>query len=155
MPSLPLPGYTRVYAPAGSGCVDVHERHGKQERAENLLIAAFLVDLGEHVYLLPVSQVHGFKSPDATRDGMPWEFKVPTGHTANAIDKALRDGSKQAARILRHLPADLAASLVEQALFDRVRRTLTIEEVAVLRGRQLVAYTRLEIVGNTFRGKLA
>ena len=47
--------------------------------------------------LLPVLDLRDVKSPDAARNGVEWEFKVPEGRTANAIDNALRGDSRQAA----------------------------------------------------------
>lgn len=140
-------------APNG-GFVDIHGAHGKLESRKNLPIAQFLAGRGEQVRLLPVLAGAGVKSPDATRNGLAWEFKTPEGRTANAIDKALRDGSKQAVRVLLALPTDFERQVLEQALFNRVQRITAILEVAVLLADALYHFDGQEIVNNTFRGKL-
>lgn len=111
-PANLVPGYFRVFQGTDGSFVDIHETHGKLESRQNLPIALFLAAWGERVRLLSVLDLRGVKSPDAARDGVEWEFKVPEGRTANAIDKALRGASRQAARVLtqvaeeldRHLP---------------------------------------------------
>ncbi|AMJ66435.1 hypothetical protein AXW84_14105 [Hymenobacter sp. PAMC 26628] len=134
--------------------VDMHETHGKLESRQNIPIALFLAALGERVRLLPVYDLQGVKSPDATRDGMEWEFKVPEGRTANAIDKALRGASRQAARVLIQVAEELDRQLLEQAIHGRVRRAVNIAEVAILLPGALHHFTRQEILNNTFRGKI-
>ena len=96
----PLPGYFRLFQGADGNFMDMHETHGKLESRQNIPIALFLAVRGERVRLLPVLRVPVSKCPDATRDGVEWEFKVPEGRTANAIDKALRGANHQAARVL-------------------------------------------------------
>lgn len=132
--------------------MDVHATHGKQEVRQNLPIAVFLADRGERVRLLPVSRVPGTQSADASRNGVKREFKSLESQTANAIDTALRNASKQADRILRALPPGSDVLLLEQAIFDRVRRATTVVEIAVLLREELYHFTRLEISSNSFRG---
>ena len=149
-----LPGYARRYVSASGGCVDVHETHGKLELRQNLPVAVFLADRGEAVRLLPVLNLEGVKSADAARNGVEWEFKSPEGKTANAIDKALRGGNRQAARVLIEVSADFDRILLEQAMHSRVRRALNIAEVAILRPPTLYHFARQEILNDTFRGKM-
>ena len=116
---LPGPGYTRVFENPAGGFVDVHENHGKQESRKNLPIALFLAARGERVCLLGIADEPNIKSPDATRNGVVWEFKIPEGRTENAIDKALRDGSRQASRILIQLPIDFNRDFLESGIYNR------------------------------------
>ena len=102
--------------------------------------------------MLGVQPEAGIKNPDATRNGVVWEFKMPEGRTVNAIDKALRDGSRQAARVLLALPADFDREALEQGLYDRVQRTAYLLEVGVLLGETLHSFSRQQIVGQAFRG---
>lgn len=148
------PGYVRRYLSAEGGCVDVHDTHGKQEIRQNLPIAVFLADRGEHVCLLPVINRQGIKSADATRNGQEWEFKNPASQSANAIDKALRSANKQAVRVLILLPANFNRHLLEQAIHSRVRRAANIVEVVVLLANSLHHFSRREIINDTFRGKM-
>lgn len=150
----PKAGYTRVFENPRGGFVDVHENHGKQESRQNLLIALFLAKQGEQTCLLGVQPEAGKKNPDATRNGVVWEFKMPEGRTVNAIDRALRDGSRQAARILLKLAADFNPEAIEDGIYNRVQRTPAILEVAVLLDDQLVNFHRQAIVSNEFRGLL-
>ncbi len=152
--AAPLPGFVRRYRSAAGGCVDVHETHGKQETRQNLPIAIFLADLGERVRLLRVLTVAGAKNPDASRNGVEWEFKTPEGRTANAIDKALRGANRQAARVLIQVHPDFNRRVLEQAIYDRVRRAENIFEVAILLRETVHHFTRQEIILNTFRGKM-
>ena len=85
---LPAPGYARVFENPAGGFVDVHENHGKQESRQNLPIALFFATQGERVCLLGIANEPGVKSPDATRNEVIWEFKIPEGRTVNAIDKS-------------------------------------------------------------------
>lgn len=149
-----LPGYTRRYVSEAGGWVDVHETHGKQEVRQNLPIAVFLADRSERVRLLPVSRIPGAKCADATRNEVEWEFKTLESQTANAVDTALRNASKQADRILLALPSGCDTQLLEQAVFNRTRRALNIVEVAVLLHGELFSFTRTEISSNYFRGKM-
>ncbi len=156
MRSLPdlEPGYVRRYVSETGGCVDVHETHGKQELRQNLPVAVFLADLGEHVCLLPVARVPGTKSADASRNGIVWEFKTLEGITTNAVDTALRHASKQAAHVLLAVPASTSLEVLEQAMFNRLRRTARVVALAILRDKSLFSFTRDEVVQNTFRGKI-
>ena len=147
----PQPGYFRVYEHPGGGFVDVHELHGKLESQKNLPVALLLAKRGEQVCLLPVSDLPGVRSPDATRDGVVWEFKMPEGRTANAIDKALRDGSKQAARVLLQLPTNFDRTALKDGLYNRTQRTPTLLQVAVLLGEALYSFSRLELTTGLFR----
>ena len=149
-----LPGYFRVFQGVDGSFVDMHETHGKLESRQNIPIALFLAARGERVRLLPVLRVPGSKCADATRDEVEWEFKVPEGRTANAIDKALRGASRQAARVLIQVADELDRYLLEQAIHDRVRRAENIAEVAILRAGALYHFSREEILNNTFRGKM-
>ena len=153
-PVVLLPGYARRYVSARGGCVDVHETHGKLELRQNLPVAVFLADRGEAVRLLPVSRVPGVKSPDATRNDVTWEFKVPETSTRNALDKALRDGSKQAPCVLLKLPAGIDRLVLQVALVDRVQRTAAVQAVAVLLGEQLLSFSRQAILTGAFRHEL-
>jgi len=148
-------GYTRVFENPAGGFVDVHETHGKQESRQNLPIALFFAARGEQVCLLGVADKPNVKLPDATRNGIVWEFKIPAGRTINAIDKALRDGSRQAARILINLPVDFDRETLAQGLYDRVQRTSQLLKVAVLLGETLYRFSRQQIVSQGFREVLA
>jgi hypothetical protein len=150
-----LPGYFRIFQGTNGGFLDMHETHGKLESRQNIPIALVLAARGEQIRLLPVYDLRNVKSPDATRDGIEWEFKVPEGRTANAIDKALRAASRQAARVLIQVPEEFDRQLLEQAIHGRVRRAVNILEVAVLLGSNYYHFTRLEILNNTFHGKMA
>lgn len=153
LPEL-LPGYARRYVSSTGGCVDMHETHGKQEMQQNLPIAVFLADRGEHVRLLPVLRIPGSRSADAARSQDEWEFKVPERPTANAIDQALRNANHQAARVLLKVSVELSLPLLEQTIYSRVRRADNISEIAVLLADELYHFFRQEILNNTFRGKM-
>lgn len=149
-----LPGYFRVFQGADGGFVDIHETHGKLESRQNLPIALFLAARGERVRLLPVLRVPGSKCADASRNDVKWEFKVPEGRTANAIDQALRGASRQAARVLIQVSEELDRHLLEQAIHGRVRRAENIAEVAILLADVLHHFTREEILNHAFRGRM-
>jgi hypothetical protein len=83
-----------------------------------------------------------------------WEFKAPESPTRNAIDKALRNASKQADRVLLHVNDQIKLPDLEQALYDRVRRAANLLAIAVLYQNQLYHFDRQEITNNTFRGKI-
>lgn len=148
-------GYFRLFQGADGSFVDMHETHGKLESRQNIPIALWLAARGERVRLLPVLRVPGTKCADAARDGVDWEFKVPEGRTANAIDKALRGANRQAARVLIQVVEEFDRQVLEQAIYGRMRRADNIVEVAVLLADVLHHFTREEILNNTFRGKMS
>ncbi len=150
----PLDGYFRLFQGADGSFVDMHETHGKMESRQNIPIAFFLAARGERVQLLPVLRIPGTKCADATRDGVEWEFKVPAGRTANAIDQALRGANRQAARVLIQVANEFDRQVLEAAIHGRVRRAANIVEVAILLADALHHFTRQEILNNTFRGKM-
>lgn len=149
-----LPGYFRVFQDVNGGFVDVHESHGKLESRQNLPIALFLAARGEQIRLLPVHDLPGVKSPDATRNGVAWKFKTLKRVTANAGNTALRNASKQADRVLLTLQTDFNVGSLEPAMFDRLRRVAHLVEIAVLLGNNIHHFSRAEILRNTFRGKM-
>ena len=132
----------------------MHETHGKLESRQNIPIALFLAARGEQVRLLPVLRIPGIRCADATRDEVEWEFKVPEGRSVNAIDKALRGANRQAARVLIQVNEEFDRHLLEQAIHNRLRRAENIVEIAILLSETLYHFTRLEILTNTFRGKM-
>ena len=134
--------------------MDIHETHNKLESRQNVPIALFLAARGERVRLLPVSAVTGTRGPDATRNDSSWEFKRPSAISRNAIDKALRDGSRQADRILLWLPDEFPLQLLADGIYDRTQRTPKIVAVAVLLGQALYTFSRREIISNLFRSVL-
>ena len=153
-PANLVPGYFRVFQGTDGSFVDIHETHGKLESRQNLPIALFLAARGERVRLLPVLDLRGVKSPDAARDGVEWEFKVPEGRTANAFDKALRGASRPAARVLIQVAEELDRHLLEQAIHGRARRAENIAEVAILLADVLHHFTREKILNNEFCGRM-
>lgn len=80
------------------GYIVSHKLHGKQEYKNNLSIAEKLAAKGEAIELIEdhVSK----KSPDATRNGLLWEFKNVTGKTKTAVQNAIKRGKNQSSRIL-------------------------------------------------------
>ena len=121
-----LPGYFRIFQGTDGSFVDMHETHGKLESRQNIPIALFLAGRGEPVRLLPVLRDPGSRCPDAIRNELAWEFKVPEGRTANAIDQALRGANRQAARVLIKVPEGMNYHVLEQAVHGRVRRAENI-----------------------------
>lgn len=75
-----LPGYFRIFQGIDGSFVDMHETHGKLESRQNIPIGLFLAARGERVRLLPVFDLRSVKSPDAIRNDVEWEFKVPGLH---------------------------------------------------------------------------
>ena len=150
----PTPGYFRLFQGVDGCFVDIHETHGKLESRQNIPIALFLAARGEQVRLLTVLDLRNVKSPDASRDGIEWEFKVPEGRTANAIDRALRGANRQAARVLIQVAEEFDCQLLEQAVHGRVRRVENILEVAILIADALHHFTREETLNNIFRGRM-
>ena len=151
---IPLePGYAQVYASPTGGYVIQHETHDGQEAHDNLFIARMLADLGEKIKLLAVNETPGAKNPDATINGVLWEFKTLQSPSVNALDKAIQRGKKQAANILVHAPAVMSAGALQQSIFDRVQRSPGIAKIRVLHQGQVQEFTRAEILAPRFRLK--
>lgn len=81
--------------PAGRGRVDRSQvKHLKQHELDT---ADRLADLGHDVTFLPRAVI---KSADVLIDGVEWELKSPIGALPASILQGLREGRKQARRVL-------------------------------------------------------
>lgn len=135
------------------GKVYLHPGHGKGEKAVNLEFARWRAEaFGEEVVLLPNPQ--GVKSPDSynvTRSVLE-EYKKPKAASFNAIDRLIRDGSKQADYlIIEPLAMDLGA--LRNALNNRVKRCDNIREIRIKIGDLEAVYTRERIIHKGFKIK--
>ena len=52
------------------------------------------------------------------------------------------------------VPALVSLKVLEQAIFNRLRRTDRVVALAILKDAFLFSFTRDEVVQNTFRGKI-
>lgn len=148
--SLPT-GYTRVYEGQNGGYVEVHEQHNKQELRDNMAVAQWLADLGEHVRLLPATEE---RSPDATRNGIPWEFKRIAHATnfARAVQRELRRAKRQAPNILLYILQSYSFDDLTVGLYKAVRddEKAQIQRVAVLDNQSLRHSNRKLIQAKNF-----
>ncbi|MBN2891041.1 MAG: hypothetical protein JXL97_04165 [Bacteroidales bacterium] len=84
------------------GFVVAHKKHGILELPQNLFIAKLLANMGEIVVLL--EETPHFKSPDAERNGLFWEFKTisKAKNISRAIENSIRSAKKQAQNVLNY-----------------------------------------------------
>lgn len=127
----PADYYLFALDPATGGYVVVHRRHGADELAQNLAVAEALMRRGERVVLLEV--VPGLRSPDATRNGEPWEFKR-LSHARNiprAIEKSLLQRGGQANCFVLHMQQPHTLAQVAHGLYKAFRNSRPNQLLAV------------------------
>jgi hypothetical protein len=137
-----------------NGTVYVHPNHGKPEYAENLIMAKWRAnEFGEQVVLLPnTGNGTSADSYNLTRKVIE-EFKVNLTGTINSIDRAIRDGAKQANNIIIELRSDMNVSDFTDAITDRVNRCGKLEMLRVKIGNCEALYSRGEILEPNFKIK--
>lgn len=146
-------GYQRAHTDkASGGTVEVHHLHNDHELAANQEVATVLAKRGEKVKLLSAA---GAKSPDATRNGEPWEFKRLDNYTnpQNAVAGAVRKAKDQSSNVLLHFPDKhpgieaISAGLRQAVYHDKDAK---IQRVTVLHGEQLRNINRTQIQAYNF-----
>lgn len=143
-------GYSVV--PVKKGRLRVHEKHGKNEKSENIRVASYFADkYGYEIDLLPNSD------DEPTADSYNWtlgveqEYKVNSTPTYNAIDRLIRDGRKQADNIVLWLDVDIPWENVTAALRSRVRRSENIQSVTIVRDGKDIMLRRENILADDFK----
>jgi hypothetical protein len=137
-----------------NGAVHVHPNHGKTEYTENLNMAQWRAnDFGEEVILLPnPSSGKSADSYNITRKVME-EFKANTKGSINSIDRAIRDGAKQADHLIIEIRSDIKVGEFTDAVTDRLNRCESLKELRVKIGDCEAVYTREEILRDGFKIK--
>lgn len=142
--------YTLI--PTEKGRLRIHSGHGKNERRENIRVGKYLAE--KHGYEIDLlDNPPGRKSPDSFNRtlGVEQEYKVASTPTANAIDRLIRDGRKQADDIVLWLDSDIPWEDVAAALRSRVRRSSNIKAVTVVRGGKDIRLSREDILSEGFK----
>lgn len=129
------------------GFLVAHPGHGKNEWAENIVIGRLLAAAGEAVVLLPNQADR--PSPDALRNGEPWEFKtIQAYNLKNAVQNALRKGKTQSRNVLifinmLYTTRDIALGIYNAVKFDKDGR---LQKISVLfRSGRLVEMSREDV----------
>lgn len=137
--------------PTKRGVVRIHSKHGKNEMAENRSIAVYLAEKhGYQIDLLPKEERH--KDADSYNHTLcrKEEYKANATGTLNAIDRLLRDGSKQSPHIVLRLDADIPYGTLTDAISDRTQRS-GIESIHIIKGDKECLLTRDKILKNGFK----
>jgi len=136
------------------GRVRVHEKHGQNERADNIEIARYLANkYGRNIVLR--QQIPGQKNYDATdlTLGKKQEYKRNNTATYSAIDKAVRKAKDQADSIVLHVTSDIDYDTLSKAIHDRLWKAENVTEVMIIRNGKDVTYTREQMLKNDFKIK--
>ncbi len=137
--------------PTKKGQLKVSSKHGVNERTENIEIASYFTNKYEHkIKLLAVSNKE--KTADAFNEtlGIKQEYKRPTRATKNAIDKAIKDGKKQADHIVLDIVLDFDDETLKRGIKGRVSQAETVKTITVIRKGNDKTYTRNEILSADF-----
>lgn len=154
--------YNNVYTGRNQGGnVEVHKQHKGLERSNNLKSSVVLADYGNKVKLLPVDNSRK-GNPDATVNGVVFEFKTNLNGNKTTLDKSILKARKQANNILiRFEPsATITPVEIEDVLFgafnrkDKGRMIKNLKEVWIIYESRLTKLSAKEIKSNKFRGKI-
>ncbi|MDE6536930.1 MAG: minor capsid protein [Muribaculaceae bacterium] len=138
--------------PTKNGCVRVHEKHGKREKAENVSIASYFAEkYGHEVDLLP--NPSNKKSADVFNRtlGIEQEYKVNSKPTESAIDNELRKAAKQADNIVLRIDSKITLEDLRNGIRGRVTRCVNVKSVTIIRHNKDASYTREQILGEYFK----
>jgi len=145
-----MAGYT--VHPTTKGTVRIHERHGKNERRENLNIATYLANkYGYDIDLL--ENIEEKKTADTYNRtiGTYQEYKRSETATKNSIDRLLRNAKKQAGDIVLSIESEIKWEDLTAALRPRVKRSDSISYVTIIRNGKDRRYSREEILKDGFK----
>ncbi|MBK9458292.1 MAG: hypothetical protein IPN94_02360 [Sphingobacteriales bacterium] len=139
------------------GYVVVHKEHGRSEMADNLVVANQLAAMGEAIELLPVIQ--GQKTPDATRNGVAWEFKRIDGNIKTGVQNGIKSGKQQCSRILIVIPSEYKKEELTLAIYTAIVKNDTTNKRAqklalLFANGNLVELTRADIESGIFIDKI-
>jgi hypothetical protein len=125
---------------------DRSTKHGKAEKTSNIKVATYIADKHNHeIDLLPRGKK---KSADAFNRtlAIEQEYKVNSTESINAIDKAIRDGSKQAENIVLWIESDMSLGKLSTAIMSRVRRSDPVKSIMIVIKGKDATYSRSEIL---------
>jgi hypothetical protein len=113
-------GYKREII--GKGWIDIHGDAIKASGfKENYAVAQKEAMDGNQIKILPEHKGEGlseWKNPDYLRNACLWELKNPNG-SKSSIDRAIREGQKQAPNLIIQAPKTADRNLILQAIFYR------------------------------------
>ena len=119
--------------PTQKGTLRVHVKHGKGEKAENVMIGSFFANkYGYEIDLLPKRDDEKCADSFNKTLGYEEEYKLNQTPTRNAIDKAIQKASKQADNIILWFENDIPLNILEDAMADRVRRCKTLQSITIV-----------------------
>ena len=140
--------------PIKKGMIRIHPGHGKNEKRENLEVASYLANkYGYEIELLDNPQ--GVSSADSfnyTLD-VKQEYKVSKTPTKNSIDRLIREGKNQADHIVLRIDCDIALGDLRDAVTSRIKRSLNIKKLTIIRHGKDVTYNWEDIIKEDFKIK--
>ena len=140
--------------PTKKGLIRIHPGHGKNEKKENLEVASYLANkFGYEIELLDNPQdISSADSFNYTLD-FKQEYKVNKTASKNAIDRLIRDGKNQADNIVLRIDSDIALGNLRDAVISRIKRSLNVERLTIIRYGKDVTYSREDIIKDDFKIK--
>ena len=146
-------GYEEV--PTENGRVRQHRSQLDDEKEKNVEIATYLANkYGHKIDLIPrVDNVYKHKNADAFNHtlGYKQEFKVNSTNTLNAIDMAIRDGSRQANSIVIRLDSNVSFENIAASARARFRRKGSLKEIILIMQSTDARYDRETILSEGFK----
>ena len=133
-------------------CSSDLEKHGKNERKENIKVGTYLAE--KHGYEIDlIENPDDMKSADSFNHtlGCFQEYKVNQVASRNAIDRALRSGKDQANDIVLWIESDISLEDLSAAIRPRVNRAGNISHITIVRDGKDRRYSRNEILSEGFR----
>ena len=135
-----------------NGLVEIHAQHGKNEKAENIMVAKYLASkYGWKIKLLPKDDSKPCADSYNETLGYEQEYKVNYTPTKNSIDGLLRKGKTQADNIVLVVESDISLGDLRDAIQDRINRSPNVSTLMLVIGEKDFTYTREDIILDSFK----
>ena len=135
-----------------NGLVEIHAQHGKNETAENIMVAKYLASkYGWKIKLLPKDDSKPCADSYNETLGYEQEYKVNYTPTKNSIDGLLRKGKTQADNIVLVVESDISLGDLRDAIQDRINRSPNVSTLMLVIGEKDFTYTREDIILDSFK----
>jgi SPP1 gp7 family putative phage head morphogenesis protein len=147
-------GYKRERIAKGSW-VDVHQDIKQRgEFPENHRVAKTIAKSGEYkIKMLPVHTRNKWKNADYLIGSELWELESLSGIKRSAVNRALRNGGKQAPNVILHIPQDADIDAVKNEIyvgFTRKSNPSSIAKLIIVQG-DTVQFWSAEKIKNKWR----
>ncbi|GHV35639.1 hypothetical protein FACS1894180_0340 [Bacteroidia bacterium] len=133
--------------PTEQGKVMLSSLHGKNEKRDNIEIATYLANKHKYeIYLLAKDDNKNSADSFNKTLNITQEYKTNKTNTFNAIDNAIRSGSKQSNNLVLLIKSDINEGVLRRAIHSRVKREANVETITIIIDNKDNIYYRKDIV---------